>query len=96
MYSDYSFLGGDGVGGCCACGPWDLSSLSRDQTPAPCIGRTESYWTTEGVPIQVILKPYFSWSREKCSFDHLFLHSRLIQYTKMDLASLQYPIRTHK
>ena len=34
---------------------WDLSSLTRDQTHVPCIGRQIlNHWTTREVPVKVI------------------------------------------
>ena len=38
------------------CGVWDLSSLTRDQTHIPCIGRwTLNHWTTRLVPCNKVL-----------------------------------------
>ena len=35
---------------------WDLSSLTRDQTCVPCIGRRILYhWTTREVPLALVL-----------------------------------------
>ena len=40
-------------------GMWDLSSLMRDQTLTPCIGRMIlSHWTTRGVPMHMFLSDF--------------------------------------
>ena len=34
-----------------SCGMWDLGSLTRDQTRAPCIGRVKSHKCTYFIPM---------------------------------------------